>query len=118
MRQILTTFMSLVFSVSISAGTAVEQGVIITANGAGGSIADARDSSNDLEYIGCLVWSDNVGECQARDENGEVRSCTFNSYSMARFVRELDENSLFQFEANIFGTCSNLFLQKASFWRN
>ncbi|SRR6266545_476188 len=98
----------------VSAGTKVVSTTFITSNpdGSGmasGALGATRNSSNDTEYNGCILWADGGGPaaiCQAQDAAGTTRYCYT---ATPRFIEVLkgstsDEYLVFSWDAQ--GMCT------------
>jgi len=86
--------------------------VIDTANRhAKGSLADARASADNLQFIGCSTRTSSGGvyvSCSAQDANGVSVTCTSSNSSFVQVVAALASDSTLYMEWDSSGNCTSL----------
>ena len=89
-----------------------------TAQAAAGSIADARSSADNVQYIGCEVYASNPGGstmyCSAKDSTGGYVNCTSSDPDLVNAARSVngDSDILFFWDSN--AACTSLYVQNYS----
>lgn len=120
----LIALLTLLMSHAGSAGHVARQEVYVSTAFATGNMFHARYSSDTTQYIGCRL---NVNEnpagdyiyCTAEDENGVFFWChAFNSIApnFKRALSTLNDFSVISLYKNSDGTCSNIYVNGASYF--
>ena len=126
---LLTTlaFLGLCVSVPAFAGQGGEEPVVIfyDTDGSGlaqGSMKTARNSDNDVEYIGCKITRDDLGIfeplslCQALDASGDLSAhCNINNESIAASLNAMTSYSRIQFIWDASNICVRISISNNSF---
>jgi hypothetical protein len=105
-------------TMKVRAGYKATSYVIINGLLAEGSLADARSSSDDEQWLGCSTLLDlNSGgtessvsyQCFARNSAGTQLTCTGSDSGVANWIgSQLKGDSYLQFTANSNGTCAQI----------
>lgn len=97
-------------AVSASAGKreVAPVGISVEDNVAGGALADARGTPDNVQYIGCTTsWT--YGSCIAVDADGRTGSCSSRDPDDLAIMRSIGPHSYVLFAWNgKYGTCSAL----------
>ena len=118
---------TLVCSVAALTGTAlggsrltVPVDINVAVGYARGSLGDARNSADAVQYIGCYNAS-SVGStivlCEAQDAGGVYRSCVTTDVNMVATARSISGGSFLYFQWNASGNCTALQVTSYSLFR-
>lgn len=94
--------------------------VVVRTNQAYGSVAAARNSSDNFQYIGCgtivdTIWGGGTyGQCTAEDRNGVRVACRTTNPEMMQAMATVGELSFISFVFNSSGTCTYVYVTNAS----
>lgn len=113
---IITIGLILVSTSSIFAGSKYDYNVSININQFSGSIGTARNSVDNLQYIGCWYYDNGDGTCYARNSVGTLMVCNTNSPSLLSSIRSINSDSYIRVTVNA-GNCTSIFVSNASFIR-
>ena len=93
-------------SVTAVAGAKLTQPVVfdLTKGSAKGSLADARNSADTVQYIGCQIEGD-FAACIAVNSAGEEHSCTTTDPVQLSTIRLINDGSYLFFRWATDGTC-------------
>jgi len=130
MRTQLFTIGLLALSSSIAMAGRIQPApvmVVVNADGSGqanGDMATARNSANDVEYIGCGVRKRDLGAggviangfCQASDAAGVTAYCWTQTADLLDVIENVSDYSFVTFGWNAEGQCQTIGISTQSFY--
>jgi hypothetical protein len=114
-RISLTLFAAAALSGSALAGFQTEQQVVMSDAQmmANGDVGYVHNTSDDVQYIGCLVAGDE-GYCFARRQDGVVRTCWSNDPRWVTTMAAVSSDSYLIFYWNTAGYCTGMTVRNES----
>src|SRR4051812_6068552 len=106
-RMFLATLAAAAFSASAFAGFRTEQEVVIGDQQklANGDMGYVRQTSDDVQYIGCFVAGD-AGYCFARNNAGVTRSCWSDDARWVKVMAAVSSDTYLLFYWDAGGNCT------------
>lgn len=108
----LSTALSLLVAGTVVAGAKLDSPVNIdTVNrGATGSVATARNSTDTVQYIGCVYHAFGLPEaqCAARNSAGVMRSCVTSDPGHLAAIAMIGSDSVINFTWDASGVCTGI----------
>lgn len=102
-----------------AASAAYGVSVSVAGRGATGALGQARNNTNNNEYIACQVDShadgSTSGLCWANDQNNNTVMCSLNT-ALAAAARSINPDSYIQFSFDANGDCTALNVQNNSYF--
>lgn len=102
-----------------AASTADQVSVDTTNRVAQGALGQARNSTDSVQYIGCIMytWTDapTWGICSAKDAAGHTATCSVFDTSLLDRVQNIKGDSWIKFEWDTSATCTYLEIYNTSY---
>jgi hypothetical protein len=114
LRLVASLALSVALTFPVYAGLKLHREVVVNATSISGDIGSARNSVDNVQYIGCNDFGASI-HCYGKNAAGLSKSCSSNAVSMIQQVRGLRTNTYLIISFDAQGACTSIRSYQGSF---
>jgi hypothetical protein len=119
MKTLATLTVLLAISATALAGYSSSAPVVVTASYGYGALGSARDSADNVQFIGCTVQGQATSAasayCWARDASSKAVSCATNNPGLISLIQSMPSDAVLWFFYDANGVCTTINLSNYSY---